>query len=89
MTSIVWYPLAPGRDRNLLITNDEYKMRLVMTSDLIVKQTSLGPTYGGPIKKLRVIPSSDKEKTLLAFMTDHKVQYTLLNMQLSLIRFSD
>lgn len=76
MTSIVWYPLAPGKDRNLVITNDEYKMRLVMTSDLIVKQTSLGPTYGGPIKKLRVIPSTDKDKTLLAFMTDSKVNKT-------------
>jgi len=73
MTSIVWYPLTPGKDRNLVITNDEYKMRLVMTNDLIVKQTSLGPTYGGPIKKLRVVPSTDKEKTLLAFMTDNKV----------------
>jgi len=73
MTSLVWYPLTSGKDRNLVITNDEYKMRLVMASELTVKQTCLGPTYGGPIKKLRVVSGSEKDKTLLTFMTDNKV----------------
>jgi hypothetical protein len=77
MTSVIWYPLTPGKDRNIVITNDEYKMRMVMVSmvnsEMIIKQSVLGPSYGGPIKKLKVIPGTNKDKRLLTFSTANKI----------------
>ena len=40
---------------------------------MIIKQTCLGPAYGGPIQKLKVVPGFDKDKRLLAFSTSEKV----------------
>ena len=73
MTAILPYPVITGKDRNVIVTNDDYKMRLVMTyipthNDIIIKKTTLGPSYGGPIQKLRLI--NDK---MLAYSTGNKV----------------
>lgn len=83
MTSVIWYPVSSGNDRNILIANKDYKMRTVMvyptsinkTEDnkMIIKQTCLGPAYGGPINKLKVVPGYDKDKRLLTFSTEKKV----------------
>jgi hypothetical protein len=78
MTSIVQYPIITGKDRNVLITNDDYKMRLTMThfphhNDLVIKKTCLGPSYGGHITKLRVVPGSTNDRGILAFSTGNKV----------------
>jgi len=84
MTAVIWYPISAGSDKNILIANKDFKMRTVMinppgsnkTEDnkMIIKQTSLGPAYGGPIKKLKVVPGYDKDKRLLTFATDKKVR---------------
>jgi len=84
MTSVIWYPISAGSDKNILIANKDYKMRTVMinppgsnkTEDnrMIIKQTSLGPAYGGPINKLKVVPGYDKDKRLLTFATEKKVK---------------
>jgi hypothetical protein len=76
MTAILPYPVITGKDRNVIITNDDYKMRLVMThipthNDIIIKKTTLGPSYGGPIQKLRLI--NDK---MLTYSTGNKVYIT-------------
>lgn len=77
LTSLVCYPpVSNGRDRNLIVANDEFKIRTIMVYPVpepLVRQTSLGPCYGGPIKKLRVIPGNDKDKRLLAFSTEKKI----------------
>lgn len=65
---------------NFIIANSEYKLRLLFMNTkegsnehFIVKQTSLGPTYGKPICKLRVVPGVDKDKRMLAFSTESKI----------------
>jgi hypothetical protein len=82
MTSVIWYPVSSGNDRNIVIANEDYKMRTVMVSSsnkssednkMVIKQTCLGPAYGGPIQKLKVVPGYDKDKRLLAFSTSEKV----------------
>jgi len=83
MTSVICYPVSSGNEKNILIANKDYKMRTVMVSNsnnkneenkMIIKQTSLGPAYGGPINKLKVVPGYDKDKRLLTFATEKKVQ---------------
>jgi hypothetical protein len=76
MTSIISNPSPQGKEKSLIIANDNFKMRVVMTyptTDLLIKQTCLGPTYGTPVKRLRVVPGSDSNKKLLAFSTYNKV----------------
>jgi hypothetical protein len=73
MTAILPYPVITGKDRNVIVTNDDYKMRLVMThipthNEIIIKKTTLGPSYGGHIQKLRLV--NDK---VLAYSTGNKV----------------
>lgn len=73
-------PLHTNRD-HIIMSNSEFKLRLVgtaasnVTTDnyFIVKQTSLGPTYGKPVSKLRIVPGMDKDKRVLAFSTDYKI----------------
>lgn len=87
MTSVIWYPVSSGNDRNIVIANEDYKMRTVMVyptsinknedNKMIIKQTCLGPAYGGPIQKLKVVPGLDKDKRLLAFSTSEKVNKNL------------
>jgi hypothetical protein len=65
-------------ENTLLISNDEFKIRAITVqessnSEPYIKQTTLGPCYGDPIKKLIVIPSKDKNKQLLAFSTSGKI----------------
>lgn len=64
----------------IILANTEYKLRLLSLSEgdhnnehFIVRQTSLGPTYGKPINKLRVVPGSDKNNRMLAFSTGYKI----------------
>lgn len=86
--NINWLVTSPlhkdtkGQGKDHIITvNSEYKIRLIGTTSsnivtdnfFIVKQTSLGPTYGKPVTKIRVVPGSDKDKRLLAFATEVKI----------------
>ena len=74
MTSIVWCPLSQGKEKNILISNDQYKVRIVNVFDqLTITKTSLGPCFGGPIKNMKVIPGRDKDKRLIAFSTKEKI----------------
>ena len=70
---LVLSPLHFGKD-HLIVANSEYKLRLVGTlatqnaeHNFVVKQTSLGPTYGNPIEKLRVVPGQIKTKDYQLF----------------------
>lgn len=73
MTSVIWYPFGQGKDHNILISNENYKMKLVHPHDLVVKQTSLGPTYGGPVKKMKMIHCKDQDRRMIAFSLEKKV----------------
>jgi WD40 repeat protein len=75
-SSLVSYqPFGVGKD-NLIISNDDFKLRTVMLNeqtDPVIKMTCLGPCYGNHIKKLRYVPNHDKDKRILAFNTGSKV----------------
>jgi WD40 repeat protein len=75
LTSVVSYPLSIGKEKNLVISNDAYKIRQVNTYDdkLQITKTSLGPCFGGPITLMRVVPGKDKDKRLIAFSTKEKI----------------
>ena len=80
MTSIVWYPLSHQKEKEVIISNDAYKIKAVNVNDssntsnsLNIIKTSLGPCFGGPIQVMRVIPGKDKTKRLIAFITKEKV----------------
>ena len=80
MTSIVWYPLSHQKEKEIVISNDAYKIKAVNVNDslntansLSIIKTSLGPCFGGPIQVMRVIPGKDKTKRLIAFATREKV----------------
>ena len=74
LTSIVAYPLTIGKEKNLIISNDAYKIRQINTYDkLQITKTSLGPCFGGPITLMRVVPGKDKDKRLIAFTTKEKI----------------
>lgn len=75
MTSVIWYPYGQGKDHNILVSNENYKMKLVHPNELVVKQTSLGPTYGGPIKKMKMIHCKDQDKRIIAFSLEKKVSH--------------
>ena len=73
MTSIIWYPFGQGKDHNILVSNENYKMKIIHPNELVVKQTSLGPTYGGPVKKMKIIHCKDQDKRIIAFSLEKKV----------------
>ena len=80
MTSIVWYPLSHHKEKEIVISNDAYKIKAVNVNDsssstnsLSIIKTSLGPCFGGPIQVMRVVPGKDKTKRLIAFATREKV----------------
>ena len=80
MTSIVWYPLSHAKEKEVVISNDAYKIKAVNVNDsanvansLNIIKTSLGPCFGGPIQVMRVIPGKDKTKRLISFITKEKV----------------
>ena len=77
MTSIFWYPFGQGKDHNIVVSNENYKMKLIHPNELVVKQTSLGPTYGGSIKKMKMINCRDQDKKMVAFSLDKKVKFTM------------
>jgi WD40 repeat protein len=68
-------PFGVARD-NLIIANDDFKLRSIMlseTADPLIKSTCLGPCYGSHIKKLRMIPGHDKDRRLMTFSTGQKI----------------
>lgn len=74
VTKVVYYPLAQGKDKNIIISNDQYKIRQVNVFDQpTITKTSLGPCFGGPIVNMKVLPGKDKDKRLIAFTTKEKI----------------
>jgi len=55
-TGLVWLGAEEGKDAYLAVSNDAYKMRSVLADGMVVKQTVLGPTYGGALSKLIMLP---------------------------------
>ncbi|XP_069820104.1 cilia- and flagella-associated protein 251 [Dendropsophus ebraccatus] len=76
---LVWYPPLT-KESFILVANDEYKMKLYNATTKMCRKTLLGPTFGSPIRKMEVFPSSSQDtgKGYLAYITDDKVGLQIL-----------
>eukprot|EP00111_Clytia_hemisphaerica_P022903 TCONS_00067430-protein len=59
----------------LLVSNDKYKLKLFNTTTKMCRHTFLGPTYGTPIQKISVLPTTDDKtcKRFMAYCTQDKI----------------
>ncbi|XP_049619025.1 cilia- and flagella-associated protein 251 [Syngnathus scovelli] len=65
----------------LVVASDQYKMKLFNSTSKTCRKTLLGPTYGSPVKKIRILPTSkDNERGTyyMAYITDDKVGLQIL-----------
>ncbi|XP_056390908.1 cilia- and flagella-associated protein 251 [Hyla sarda] len=76
---LVWYPPLT-KESFIFVANNEYKMKLYNATTKMCRKTLLGPTFGSPIRKMEVFPSSsqDSGKGYLAYITDDKVGLQIL-----------
>ena len=74
-TACIWYPSDLDSKEGLLLTaNNEYKMKLWNPTTKSSRRTCLGPTYGGEITKLKLLPDKDRDgKRYLLYSTAKKV----------------
>jgi cilia- and flagella-associated protein 251 len=72
-TSCIWYPNNFQNEGLLLTSNDEYKMKLWNPSSKNSRKTCLGPTYGGAIKKLKLLSFNERSDKYLLYSTAEKV----------------
>ncbi|KAM6247169.1 cilia- and flagella-associated protein 251 [Porphyrio hochstetteri] len=77
---LAWYPQL-STESFILTANDCYKMKLYNTTTKMCRKTLLGPTYGSPLEKIQILPSTnttDPQKHYLAYVTKDKVGLQIL-----------
>lgn len=71
-TACIWMESAESKEPLLIVSNDEYKIKLWNTDSKTNRKTCLSPTYGGPITKLFKL-SKENVINVLGYATNEKV----------------
>ncbi|KFQ43220.1 WD repeat-containing protein 66, partial [Nestor notabilis] len=77
---LAWYPQL-SNESFILTANNCYKMKLYNTTTKMCRKTLLGPTYGSPLEKIQILPTTntaDPQKRYLAYITKDKVGLQIL-----------
>ncbi|KAM9219278.1 LOW QUALITY PROTEIN: cilia- and flagella-associated protein 251 [Leptosomus discolor] len=77
---LAWYPQL-GAESFILTANNCYKMKLYNTTTKICRKTLLGPTYGSPLEKMQILPTTnttDPRKHYLVYIMKDKVGLQIL-----------
>ncbi|KFQ91809.1 WD repeat-containing protein 66, partial [Nipponia nippon] len=77
---LAWYPQL-STESFILTANNCYKMKLYNTTTKMCRKTLLGPTYGSPLEKIQILPTTDSmdaQKRYLAYITKDKVGLQIL-----------
>ncbi|KAM6193477.1 cilia- and flagella-associated protein 251 [Sarcoramphus papa] len=77
---LAWYPQL-STESFILTANNCYKMKLYNTTTKMCRKTLLGPTYGSPLEKIQVLPTTnttEPQKRYLAYITKDKVGLQIL-----------
>ncbi|NXU55191.1 CF251 protein, partial [Turnix velox] len=77
---LAWYPQL-STESFFLTANSCYKMKLYNATTKMCRKTLLGPTYGSPLEKMQILPTTntvDPKKYYLAYITKDKVGLQIL-----------
>ncbi|XP_075024266.1 cilia- and flagella-associated protein 251 [Calonectris borealis] len=77
---LAWYPQL-STESFILTANNCYKIKLYNTTTKMCRKTLLGPTYGSPLEKIQILPTTntmDPQKCYLAYITKDKVGLQIL-----------
>ncbi|NXS53171.1 CF251 protein, partial [Brachypteracias leptosomus] len=77
---LAWYPQL-STESFILTANNCYKMKLYNTTTKMCRKTLLGPTYGSPLEKIQILPTTkttDPQKHYLVYITKDKVGLQIL-----------
>ncbi|XP_027734426.1 cilia- and flagella-associated protein 251 isoform X2 [Empidonax traillii] len=77
---LAWYPQL-STESFILTANNCYKMKLLNTTTKMCRKTLLGPTYGSPLEKIQILPTTsaaDPKQHYLVYITKDKVGLQIL-----------
>ncbi|XP_061529516.1 cilia- and flagella-associated protein 251 isoform X1 [Phycodurus eques] len=77
---MTWYPPLSAEEL-LVVASDQYKMKLFNSTSKTCRKTLLGPSYGSPVKKIGILPTSADNASgsyYMAYVTDDKVGLQIL-----------
>ncbi|NXP25486.1 CF251 protein, partial [Scytalopus superciliaris] len=77
---LAWYPPL-STESFILTANNSYKMKLLNTTTKMCRKTLLGPTYGSPLEKIQILPTTspaDPQQHYLVYITKDKVGLQIL-----------
>ena len=63
-TGCMWLPPGvQGAEPAVITANDQYKLRVVAPGPKSITRTVVGPTYGGPLTRMMLLPNVDEDAT--------------------------